>query len=112
MEHRQIKYNHPTLLKLLPEYSSRDFLNKFKNEISLYFVFFNLYDKPHDPINKRVYYNEICDIYRDKYSIEYMTKMYDIALFNRANDIDYKQMIYKIYCQGNCNTCGNNEYCF
>lgn len=112
MEHKQTKYNHPTLLKLLPEYSSRDFLNKFKNEVSLYFVFFHLYDKPHDPINKRVYYNEIWDIYRDKYSIEYMTKMYDIALFNRANDISYKQMIYKIYCQGNCNACENNEYCF
>jgi len=112
MERRQTKYNHPTLLKLLPEYSSRDFLNKYKNDISLYFVFFHLYDKPHDPINTRVYYNEIWDIYRDKYSIEYMTKMYDIALFNRENDISYKQLIYNIYCQGNCNACENNEYCF
>ena len=79
---------------------------------SFFIGFMYLYNKKSEPIDERIYYNEICDIYKDKYSLEYIIKTYDVAIFNKDNTINYKQMMYKNFCNGDCNTCPNEQYCF
>ena len=68
-------------LKILYKYNSRVFFYKYKNYLSLYFVFFYLYYNTSEPLNCRLCYNEIIDFYRTKYSIEDITKIYDTAFF-------------------------------
>ena len=60
----------------------------------------------------QVYYNEIVDNFKDKYSIEHIKKVFDIVEFNKTNTFTYKQMMNNIYCDGLCGECESNEYCF
>ena len=108
----KINYTNNFFINELVNYTSKEFLSKYKDNLSLYFCFMYLYNKKSEPIDERIYYNEICDIYKDKYSLEYIIKTYDVAIFNKDNTINYKQMMYKNFCNGDCNTCPNEQYCF
>lgn len=106
------EYNDDFFMKKLPYYTSRALFEKYKSELSLKFCFMYLYNNAKDKINDRVYYNEICNIYRASYSLEHITKIYNTVEYNKQNDISYKQNIYKIYCKGDCSTCDSQTYCF
>ena len=92
--------------------TSRALFEKYKSDIPLKFCFMFLYNNPKDSINERIYYNEICDMYRPKYTIEHITKTYNTVEFNKKNMMNYKEFMYKNYCKGECNSCDLNVYCF
>ncbi len=103
------------LLDKLPNYSSRDFFIKYQKYLSLYDCFFYLYDKPNEPINERVYYNEIVDLFQEVYNLEYIIDVCEIAMFNRENTETLKQSMQINYCNKknlNCNSCEYQMYCF
>jgi hypothetical protein len=101
------------LLDKLPNYSSRVFFIKYQNYLSLYDLFFYLYDKPNEPIDKRVYYNEIVDLFQKVYNLEYITDVYEIAMFNRENTETLQQSMKNNYCnEKSCNSCEYQMYCF
>jgi len=104
-------YNDEYFLQKLDKYTSCEFFNKYKNYLSLYFVFFYLYYNLYEPINSRLYYNEICDYYKYYYSIEEITKIYDSAYFNKNNTITTKN-IYQTYCDRKCNNCIYKDICY
>jgi len=106
------KYTNDQLQIELKNYTSREFFIKFAEYISLYFCFFYLYENPQEPINERVYYNEIVDKFKDKYSMVHITKVFAIAGYNKINTISYKQIMYNNFCHGNCEKCESIEYCF
>ena len=93
------------ILSDLTNYTSREFYNKYKNELSLYYVFLYLYDNADEPLDDRVYYNEICDFYKDKHSIKYITNIYDISMFNRRTVKICKNTVEKNKCDRNCHLC-------
>lgn len=107
------KYNNNDdyYLKILYKYNSSEFFNKYKKNLSLYFVFFNLHYNTNEPLNCRLYYNEIVDFYRTEYSIEDITKIYDTAYFNKMNDITSKNIL-QLYCNRDCNKCLYKDICY
>ena len=100
------------LIKELEKYTSKDFFEKYKNDLSLKFCFLHLLERPNESINNAIYYNEIVDFYKNKYSLEHIIKIYDTSMFNKNNMLTKKQIFYKIYCNGHCNTCEEKDYCF
>ena len=94
----------------LTKYTSREFFIKYVNYIPLYFCFYELCENPLEHSRDRVYYNEIVDKFRDTYSIEHITKVFDVATFNKINTFTYKQMMNNTYCDGLCGECESNEY--
>ena len=106
------KYTNEQLKVELNNYTSREFFIKYGEYVSIYFCFRYLYENVQESIHERVYYNEIVDKFKDKYSIDHIKKIYEVALYNKDNAITYKQIMYKIFCDGNCNGCANIDYCF
>jgi hypothetical protein len=107
-----IKYTDAYLINELEKYTSKDFFDKYKNDLSLKFCFLHLFERPNESINNVIYYNEIADFYKNKYPLEHIIKIYDTAMFNKNNGLNKKQLVYKIYCKGDCNTCEEKDYCF
>jgi hypothetical protein len=104
-------YDDANLLKILYKYNSRVFFHKYKKYLSLYFVFFYLYNNRNEPLNGKLYYNEINDYYKTQYNLEEITKIYDTAYLNKINDISAKN-IYKVYCDTNCSKCLYKDICY
>jgi len=107
-----IHFNEQFFTSKLNSSTCRALFEKYKSDIPLKFCFMFLYNNPKDNINDRLYYNEICDVYRIKYTIKYITQIYNTIEFNKQNTMTYKQFMYKNYCQGNCSTCDSGLYCF
>ena len=93
------------------KHNSRVFFEKYKQYLSLYFVFYYLYYNTYESINNRLCYNEINDYYKTQYSIEKITQIFDIAYYNKYGNISVKN-IYQLYCNKNCNTCINKDLCY
>lgn len=105
-------HNDEFLLKQLCKYTSCEFFYKYKENISLYFVFFNLYNNTNEPINSRLYYNDICAYYKNKYSIEHITKVFDNVYFNKINRDITSKNIYQVYCDKKCSICPHKDICY
>ena len=93
-------------------YTSRDFFIKYQSSLSLQYVCYYLYNNLNDTIDQRVYYNEIRDYYKDKYTIEHITKMYDIAIFNRLSLLTCNKIPTPPFCDRNCHLCEDQKYKF
>jgi hypothetical protein len=96
----------------LTNYNSREFFIKYRNSLSLYYVFYNLYNNPNDTIYQRIYYNEIRDYYKDIYTIDYITKIYNISMFNRGFLLKCNKNPKPQTCNRNCHICNESVYDF
>ena len=91
-------YNHNFLQNEFPNYTSRAFFIKYYDYLTPYFCFYYLYNNKNDKIEERVYYNEIRDKFKNIYSIDYLTYVFEIALYNliqnkKGLNITYKNLI-------------------
>ena len=92
------------LLLDITDLSFRDFYLKYKDGLSPYYVFYYLFDRPEDPMEERVHYNEIMDFYKDKYTKEHIDIAYDNAKFNRLTLLSCSKKGNK-NCNRNCHVC-------
>ena len=112
-------YTHDFLQNELPNYTSRKFFVKYYDYLTPYFCFYYLYgnnNNKDEPLIERVYYNDIRDRFKNIYGIDYLTYVFEIALYNliqnkKGINITYKNLIQN-YCEGNCNLCERQPYCF
>jgi hypothetical protein len=100
--------NRSDILRNLTDYTSKQFYEKHKKDISLYYVFFHLFNQQDEPDDERITYNEICDDYKDKHSYEEIAKIYNIAMFNRLTNIKCTNVEKKKLCTLNCHLCEAN----
>jgi hypothetical protein len=104
-----IKHTTDFFQKELAKYSPAVFFQKYKANLTPRFCFENLYAEGAD----RVYYNEIIDYYRPAYSLDELVNIHNTVLFNLHNKpLTYKEFIYKRFCNGDCDNCGEQKYCF
>lgn len=107
---------HMVLQSKLPNYKSHEFFIKYNDYLTPYFCFYYLYDNQDEALNERVYYNEIRDRFKNIYGVDYITYVFEIALYNliqnkKGLNLTYKTLIQN-YCEGNCNLCEREPYCF
>ena len=100
----------------LPNYTSREFFLKYNENLTPYFCFYYLYDKKDEKLEEKVYYNEIRDRFKNIYGVDYITYVFEIALYNiiqnkKGLNLTYKTLIQN-YCDENCNLCEREQYCF
>ncbi len=104
------------LLRILQNYTAKPFFMKYREYLTPSFCFRYLYNKNTEPINDRVYYNDICDYYLEsngsKYTLPEIVEAYTVYEFNIKNTpLTYKD-INKMYCDGKCKNCDKQLYCF
>ena len=84
------QYSEKDLIKNLKYFSSNICLENQKN-LTPYFCFRYLYNNITEPINNRVYYNDIIDYFRKKFEynekfIDIYVKIFDICMNERYNN--------------------------
>ena len=84
--------------------SSREFFITYRRHLSLYYVFYYLYNNK-ETIEQRLYYNEIRDFYKDKHTLDSITNTYNIAMFNRLLLETCNKTPIPKNCNRNCHKC-------
>lgn len=113
-----IKHTTAFFQKELTKYTPAVFFQKYKSNLTLRFCFENLYGATTSDSNGALYYNEIVDYYRPRYSLDEIVKIYDTITYNLSHNNEYhnnltrKSIMYKIYCNGDCTNCDEQMYCF
>jgi hypothetical protein len=114
------KYSNSYLISQLKFYTPKAFFLKYKEyNLTPIFCFKYLYntfldknstEKEKETDNK-LYYNEIYDHFKNKFTLEDINNIYKIVEYNKNTQISYRD-IMKIYCNGKCNTCDKKNICF